>query len=125
MIYDETDIFKVDADTRIITYTAPEHVNMDAANNYVEEINKIFSVLDGPLDFITDLTNVTNLPTLDVVKAFGKQMKANRPRINRSAVVTGDETTRVVGIRSMLVLTGRSDIKVFRTYKEALEFITS
>lgn len=108
----------------VVIATLPENVDSAVATIFIQELKQAIQSRSTKARIITDVSKVQGMPPVDAKEIIVEGIKNNRPYIQKSAVC-GFGNFGVIAARLIITLAGRSDIKVFKTQKEAHDWVST
>lgn len=93
-----------------------------AAQVFINELKNEISASPGPVRVLTDGSEGSGIPSGEAKVLITEGIKDHRDRIEKSAVVIDSAVKRLM-TKAVLFASNRSDITVFSTVDEALEWL--
>lgn len=97
-------------------------MDKEAAQLFVDELKREIDASTGKVRVLTDGGSGSGIPTGEAKALITEGIKGHRDKIEKSAVVIDSAVKRLM-VKAILFTSGRSDITVFGTVDEALEWL--
>ncbi len=109
-------------DNGIIVAKFLETMGEAEARVFVTELREALVAGNGKSKVLTDITAMKGNPSREAKEIVAEGIRDNRPMIEKSAVC-GLSTTKRLAAWFIFLLSGRKDIKLFKTREDAVRYL--